>query len=415
MRRTGKRAGIDPASAAGARSHGRRTARPHREPRRCRPPAGLLVLLVAAGCGGGSVEGGERGLLILPPETPQHPDLVERAYFHDFGHVPDGDVVQHVFRIENESDGPIDIQRVNPSCGCTVPALSYVTAEGARVEAESEDAEPLLTVPAGAVLELELRVDSRDVRTKNTDKLLSTQIVTSSEVTPFLQLETHLVVVSPFQQTPPSPDLGLVPENAGAALEVEIAALKEYPYRLTEVLEAPAWVETSLSEEDRFGTTVWTLSVRFLPPLKRGRYAAPIRLGAIDDRGEPYRPYEVSVLGTVVRDLQLEPGRLVLVSREGSGPAVAEVELFSLVPGHRFAVTDVELEPEHRDALVPGFAAVEPSSSGRAERWTLGIRAEAAALEAGAEGQALLQGTLLVRTDDPQTPEVEVPYVVHRR
>ncbi len=41
--------------------------------------------------------------------------------FHDFGEVPEGEVVEHTFTFTNEGDGPLIISNAAGSCGCTVP------------------------------------------------------------------------------------------------------------------------------------------------------------------------------------------------------------------------------------------------------------------------------------------------------
>jgi len=41
--------------------------------------------------------------------------------FHDFGEVPEGEIVEHTFTFTNEGDGPLIISNAAGSCGCTVP------------------------------------------------------------------------------------------------------------------------------------------------------------------------------------------------------------------------------------------------------------------------------------------------------
>ncbi|MFW5659260.1 MAG: DUF1573 domain-containing protein [Bacteroidota bacterium] len=43
---------------------------------------------------------------------------------HEFGTIKQGDVVKHTFKYRNNSDAPIKITNVKPSCGCTVPSFS---------------------------------------------------------------------------------------------------------------------------------------------------------------------------------------------------------------------------------------------------------------------------------------------------
>lgn len=41
--------------------------------------------------------------------------------FHDFGEVPEGEIVEHTFTFTNEGEGPLIISNAAGSCGCTVP------------------------------------------------------------------------------------------------------------------------------------------------------------------------------------------------------------------------------------------------------------------------------------------------------
>ena len=43
---------------------------------------------------------------------------------HEFGTIKQGDVVKHTFKYRNNSEEPIKITNVKPSCGCTVPSFS---------------------------------------------------------------------------------------------------------------------------------------------------------------------------------------------------------------------------------------------------------------------------------------------------
>jgi hypothetical protein len=40
---------------------------------------------------------------------------------HDFGSIPEGPAVEHVFTFTNTGKEPLVIERVQPSCGCTAP------------------------------------------------------------------------------------------------------------------------------------------------------------------------------------------------------------------------------------------------------------------------------------------------------
>lgn len=66
------------------------------------------------------------------------PELV-----HDFGLVERGEVLEHRFEIYNESDHPIEIKEIKPSCGCTTAT------------------ETPFNIPARESRQIELKVDTK--------------------------------------------------------------------------------------------------------------------------------------------------------------------------------------------------------------------------------------------------------------
>src|SRR5262245_44639086 len=86
----------------------------------------LLCLLPAApaACGGSSaaVPSPGLGLVVVPADPADRgvaPEALEargvRSYFHDFGRVPLGDKVQHVFQLENTDPRPVTVTRMQAS------------------------------------------------------------------------------------------------------------------------------------------------------------------------------------------------------------------------------------------------------------------------------------------------------------
>ena len=100
-----------------------------------------LVASLITGCGGEQAPASTgRGLVLLPDETPLARGVEARdprPNFHDFGRVPDGDTVTHVFRMPNEDPRDVSVTAVDPGCGCTVASLRAETrlsvAPGERV------------------------------------------------------------------------------------------------------------------------------------------------------------------------------------------------------------------------------------------------------------------------------------------
>jgi hypothetical protein len=43
---------------------------------------------------------------------------------HNFGEIPEGEKVSHVFKFRNSGQNPLKVENVKPSCGCTTPDWS---------------------------------------------------------------------------------------------------------------------------------------------------------------------------------------------------------------------------------------------------------------------------------------------------
>ena len=82
-----------------------------------------LILLVSAllvggiGCARGKKKEPPAGAVTAPPKI----EIVEKLY--DFGNVTEGDRLTHVFKVKNAGTGPLLIDRVTTSCGCTAAVL----------------------------------------------------------------------------------------------------------------------------------------------------------------------------------------------------------------------------------------------------------------------------------------------------
>ncbi len=47
---------------------------------------------------------------------------------YNFGEVKEGEIVEHSFKVINQSNNPVNIESVKPDCGCTVPEYSKTIA-----------------------------------------------------------------------------------------------------------------------------------------------------------------------------------------------------------------------------------------------------------------------------------------------
>lgn len=385
--------------------------------------AGLLLIgLVACGPGsdaagaGGDAGAGRRGLVLLPSDDPLPPGVAardERLYFHDFGHVRDGERVAHVFRLRNEDPVDVSITRVVAGCGCTVPALRAVLPDGTVVPGESpaSKAERLLTVPPGALAEVEIAVDTGHIASKNVDKLVTIGITTDSPGGYFVNLEVHILVARPIYAVPESLQLGQVPQNGGGAGKIELVPAPGFEEEVSGVDELPEGVTAELRRETRVGGEVTILDLRVEPPLPLGPLRRTVRLATVDAAGQPTAGLEVPIVATVVPDLVSDPVRLILTGPRGDA-LEARTTVSSLLAGHRLRIRSVEVvDPAQAQWLAATLEPLEPDDDGRAKAWRLSLRT--LAVPDGIETP--LGGELRLELDDPQHPTFAVGYAIHLR
>jgi len=356
--------------------------------------------------------GAEGGLVVLPDDGPVDPDLPPRDDFHDFGHVPDGDTARHVFHLRNVESYPIAIQRLSPSCGCTVPSISYVGKDGQKVAGlpSHSDADDLITIPPGVETDLEIRIDTHDVRSKNTDRLYMVKVTTDAPDHRFFSVEAHILVESPFLVTPSLIDLQTIPTDAGGSGSCDIVQAPGFEHRVDALVDVPDDVDASITYEERLGRNVWVLHAGLKPPVPLGRQCRYLKVSTVDRDGKPYRPLEIGLTANVTEDVLAEPPRLVVLTDRGAAdPSVVKSRVSSQLSGDRIRVTDAHLEGQHLTGLSLSYVPDDPDDSGRSTSWTVELQAVAPAQE------DLLQGAVVVTLDEPNLPKVEIPFVVHVR
>ena len=367
----------------------------------------------------GEVVAGE-GLVILPdPEaeaTVEPGSAPYRPYYHSFGTVREGRVVDHTFLLENRDPNPVAIHRIKPACGCVVPSVRYREEDGTVVEGRRQTLlkpdEDLIVIPPGAVCELLIRIESDKSATKNAHKTLTTLVTTDSPNSRYLQLETHIFVQKRFDLIPNGIDFGRVPLSGASTKSCEIVQAVGSDQEIVELVSHPEGVDVSLEFQGGFARGLWRLTAQLQPGLasQTGRWTDEIVFSVIDGEGEPDEPLVLGVQADFSPDIVNVPARLVFVARDGTSNG--RVEVRSLLPGHRFGVREVVFaDAAHAELFEASFEPVEGQTAPRASSWLLTVRPRATSGALALSG--VQRGELILSLDDPQYPEVRVIYVIH--
>lgn len=82
--------------------------------KRCLLGAALVLVTTSVGCS--KKKGGDKATADAAASTPK---IEVPSKLHDFGTATEGEKLQHVFEVKNSGTGPLVIDRVTTSCGCT--------------------------------------------------------------------------------------------------------------------------------------------------------------------------------------------------------------------------------------------------------------------------------------------------------
>lgn len=342
---------------------------------------------------------GTGGFEITNPTAP-------RPYYHDFGSAPFGGRLKHTFLLKNVEGRALTIHDMLPSCGCTVPRVSYVTSDGERVSGVREKGRDLITIPAGAIAEVEISIDTTLVETPNIDKLSQVRLRCDSDANPYLTLELHLIVVLAFRAVPSKLDLGEVPQSVGKSARTDISVcVRGNPSQIRAIASVEGTFTADLQESKIGGERVWILTATAPPGLALGpaRGSVVLTTTGLDGTGDG-AAFTVPILAQIVTDIVVHPGVLQFQNLDRARGGRAEAEVLALVPGARVRVLASHLEGEASDDLVLEVVPVDPGDDQRAKRHAIRLSSKPSL------SAAAFHGTLVLELDDPATPRITIPY-----
>ncbi len=329
-----------------------------------------------------------------------------RPFFHDFGSVPYGERLRHVYVLENTEGRPLVIQDMLPSCGCTTPRVSYVGADGERVYGSTQRGAEVITLPAGAELEIEVAIDTTLVETPNLDKLSQVRVRSDSATNPYLTLELHLKVIKAFRAAPAKLEFGLVPQSAGKNARTDVSTcVKGDRSRILGIEAVEGTFTAEVQESSVNGETVWIVTASAPPGLPIGPQKGQILLRTTGPDGTGTGPaFHVPILAQISPDVSIAPGVLQLQVADRERGAELHAELRALVPGARFAIRAARLEGEATTGLELEARPLDADEDGRATSFDVVLRAKPG-LPAGN-----FHGLAVFETDSAETPRVTAPF-----
>jgi len=334
---------------------------------------------------------------------------------HDFGRVLEGAPNQYDFVLENVSDAPVAIARLNSTCKCSVGDLSRASADGTR--SPYELASPIapgekLVVRAGLVT-AEQRGRVNHAVTLIHASGGATRLEVTADVVPFFTTEPAqgALMLGKLRRTESATGVLTVRTGDGRAVRLEYDAAE------VSALVVPRVTPVDPDADGR--SAQWRIEVTVGPGLPETLtsalgftlYSDVDRLDAGPDEAPRARVFRqrVAIGVTVVPVVAVEP-------------SYASLGIFS--PGDPIARSlDVEFTDDHVAARAPTvtieFAPTQPNAERMREYFTTKIttldegrnwriHVDLAALPADLAGP--LQGSLVIALDHPERASIAIPF-----
>lgn len=244
------------------------------------------------------------------------PKITCETPVHQFGSVDNREKVIHTFVVRNDGDATLEIEKVKPACGCTVPEL------------EKKSLAPGETTDIKATLDLKGRKG-------NQNKAMT--VFSNDPVNPEFKLTLSGISTSIFNVTPTSVNMGRFAPGQPVTKTVSINNTGEKPIIVSAVKAQSGKVTPVLRtlEEGRR----WEIDVTTDGNLPPGKLSDGIQV-TTDIEGQPNQ--RISVSGTVLDTLEISPKALTL----GENPLPSDRSIY-VRPG---SVTEFQI----LDAWWPG-------------------------------------------------------------
>lgn len=313
--------------------------------------------------------------------------------------VPFGESGQGLFTLRNESDQDQIVQRIGPaSCSCTSLRLLFPERAGAApLELTGRDQD--IEIRAGETVQVEVTFDTARLRRPVSRRTDGFAVMVRGQ--PGSMLEYAVDVWTPFWVEPWAVELGRVGVREQAS---GFATVKAHDEDGEFELIVPETVEGWRIETRAVETGSADFAIEFFAPeeLPLGPFdvRVPVRANLPDSP-----TLTVSVRGIAVPDLDWSPQRLSLLP-DANGQASATVNLVSRATERPLGLRAVIFEglPEdYADALQATSRTVKPE------------QAFAIDITMQRPPATRLEGRLVLVTDDPDQPRIDLPLVVRPR
>ncbi len=337
--------------------------------------------------------------------TAQNPADIESAIYSpepeaDFGELLQGEIKPHTFKVGNRGTENIKIQKVQPTCGCTVAQVK--TSDGRLLDPKlQKPGEDLLELKPGEFCEINVEFNSAGQPTTQLEKHV--MVISSDNRMPNLNLTMKISVIQGVQLEPNPLQFGDITRGEQKSLKAYARLVKVKDLEIKGVQEKPDYVDVKWERgKTQDGADAIVIDVTLLPTAPIGYVAPTIAFATSDPRLSSLR---MQVYANVKSEVTFSTGNAVNGERIDFevidfGQSVTRTVVVKNANEQRpYRVTGVEIDSTHKDKIE---AKLETVKEGAEYKITLTTAPD---LDA-----RFFRGILRIQSDSPEMPMKELHF-----
>lgn len=309
----------------------------------------------------------------VDPNAPQ-PKIAPDSEIHDFGQTWVGDVLQHTFKIKNDGKATLNIEKVQPGCGCT------------KAGTHPNKLEP------GESGDFSFSLNSAKLNGPY-EKMIT--ITTNDPTNPNLKLKLKGEAKQFVNVAPTAANFGKIIGGDPQERVLKITNNTDKPLELTMEETPGSKFKFELVETEK--GKAYDLKVTLAPPFDQANLNTQLK---IKTNVEKQPSIDINAIATVPPRLELQPTEITVIDPAGPKGAQAGAGLTRLVRFNNYGATPVKITEANCDDPQVKVTIQERVVD---KEYTVQVQMPAgyAPPDTGR--------TITLKTNDPQQPELKVP------
>lgn len=222
----------------------------------------VAVLLGLAGFGpGGVLHAADEPVMTLTPER------------FDFGEILSGAEIEKAIRIENRGTADLCIQKVQFSCGCTLPEM--VLSNGEKREPDLQNPDSFVILKPGEWADVKLIFQTIGKFGEVTHRM---DLYSNDPEGQLVSIPIHAQVRRAFTLEPARVDFGVLDKQATASRTVTVTAHEVGDFKITGIEKLPPYLTYSVEDKEGAETPTQHLTVNYVGGAPAGQRTARLKV-----------------------------------------------------------------------------------------------------------------------------------------